>query len=93
LTGEYRLILAVFYEDSKYDYAHIIFNQPVKVLDSDQTVDFRAFLSMILAMVVMFLISFIIYVKATNKIYGVPVSKKKKGNESILDMLRDMLSA
>lgn len=71
------MLLAVFYEDSLYDYTDIVFNQTVSVIEPDQTINFKGFISMILSAILLFFGGFVIFVKISERIYGVPQGKRK----------------
>lgn len=90
---EYNLVLAVFYEDDNFEYATTVMNQPVKVLEHDQNIDAKGFLSILMTLALLFLGGFVAYVKLTDRFGNGEKRKKKREDATWLDKLRDLISS
>ena len=70
--------MAVFFEGEQYEYTNLVLNTPVVVTEGEQNVDLRGFFSMVISAALIFLVSFVTYVKIQERIYGVPEGRRKK---------------
>ena len=88
----YKLVIAVFYADSKYDYSNVVYNGHVTVIESDQTVGVTGLFSMILTGAIVFLLVFVAYVKIGDRFGGNQEGRRKKQG-GILGTLRELISS
>lgn len=67
----YRLQLAVFYSDEKYEYSNVVYDdETVRVLDNAHDVNIvTGILSLIFTLTFLFLFLFVIYVKVSDRFF------------------------
>ena len=90
----YKLIIAVFYADNRFEYTSVVFNGHVKVTENDQDVGITGVFSLLLTCAFVFLFGFIIYVKVQDRFGAQDDGKKRRGQQTgFLGTLRSIISS